>query len=258
VVMRSYESKVPLDRRAEQLLDSLTGSIVQDAYQAAASRRDPMNEVSPNKVSAMDIVIGLESRHYRSLRRNRAAFAGQVFGTAVAVSAVVISFAVTVLLVGDGPNSAAPPDPLSTTPLFITVLLALLAVVGATLLVFFVSDVLGKLRAKLFYSSRYRDEVTLVQEWALFEDVMRHDLGIPDDRKSEFHLSSTIPRFARSYGADIEQVRKILRTRNSVVHGTSKVSIRDVRASLEELRALIKVLEISAAGDGAALRRSSF
>lgn len=265
MTMRSYKTDVVLNREAEKLLDSLTGSILQEAQQAAVSRRDTTNarrdkmnnDKMNNVVSPIDIVEGLASRRYRSWQRDRAVFASQVFGTAVAVSAVVMSFAVTVLSLGDGSSSSAEPvDPRATTSLFVTVLLALLAVVSATLIMVVIRDVLaGKLGAMSAYSSRNRDKTALVQEWAVFEDAMRRDLGIQDDRKSGSHLSAIISEFAQIYGVDVEDIKNVLRTRNSVVYHSSKVPISEVRASLEKLRALIKILEIA---DHGALRRSSF
>lgn len=235
---RSYESEARLNRGAEKLLESLPRSILQEAHQAAARRDEATKEVSP-----IDIIEGLEAKRKQNRRQDRVVFASQVFGTAVALSAIILSFAVAFLTVEDR-QSAISDNSGSTTSLFVTVLLVLLIVMGASLLMFVIGDVLGVFRDRMFRSSRYHNELALVNEWRVFENAMRRDLGASEPGRGP-ELSALMQQFASLYGVDVEDVKKILRIRNAVAHGMSRASTRDVRESLGNLRMLAHILEIS-------------
>ena len=231
-------SRVRLNEGAERLLESLTGSIVKEARRAAVRRNDPASEVSP-----IDIVTGLESRRERSRRRDRSAFAVQVLGTAVSLSAVVIVFSGGLLAVGDWKIGAD-----QMAPLFTTVLLALLTVVSATLLLFRIGDISNGFRGRPLGGSRYKDELALLQAWQVFEDAMRRSVEDEDvgSKSERLDLSTVILRFSDRYGVDPKHVKKVLGVRNAVAHNrTSRVSAREVRASLEDLRKLHDVLGFS-------------
>jgi hypothetical protein len=228
-----------LNEGAERLLESLTGSIVQEARRAAVRRNDPASEVSP-----IDIVTTLESKRDKSRKRDRSAFAVQVLGTAVSLSAVVIVLSGGLFAVAVGHRKVGADQ---VGSFFTTVLLALLTVVTATLLIFRIGDLPNGLRGQLSRGSRYKDELALLAAWQAFEDAMHRSVEEDDaDSKSErLDLSSVISKFADRYGVDPKHVKKILGIRNAVAHRTSRVSAKEVRSSLEDLRKLNDVLGFS-------------
>lgn len=228
-------SRVGVNEGAERLLESLTGSIVQEARRAAVRRNDPASEVSP-----IDIVTTLESRREQSRRRDRGAFAVQVLGTAVSLSAVVIVFSGGLLSVGDWEIGAD-----QTVPLFTTVLLALLTVMTATLLLFRIGDISNGFRGRPLGGSRYKDELALLESWQVFENEMRRSVEDMGSKSERLDLSAVILQFADRYGINPKHVKKVLGVRNAVAHRTSRVSAREVRASLEDLRKLRDVLGFS-------------
>lgn len=228
-------SRVGVNEGAERLLESLTGSIVKEARRAAVRRNDPTSEVSP-----IDIVTTIESRGKQIRRRDRGAFAIQVLGTAVSLSAIVIVFSGGLLAVGDWKIGVD-----RTAPLFTTVLLALLTVMTATLLLFRIGDISNGFRGRPLGGSRYKDERELLESWQVFEHAMRRSVEDVGSKSERLDLSTVIIKFADRYGVEPRDVKKVLGVRNAVAHRTSRVPARDVRVSLEDLRKLRDVLGFS-------------
>ncbi|MGH3821992.1 MAG: hypothetical protein ACRDRA_04010 [Pseudonocardiaceae bacterium] len=232
---QGHESGVRPNPGAERLLEYLAESILQEA---AVRRNDPAGEIS-----SLDIVATLESRRKLSRRRDRGAFAVQVLGTAIALSGAVTVLSTGLLALRNWQTGAVQPG-----PFFTTVLLAILAVVAVTLLMFRIGDISDGFRSRLLRGSRYEEELELLRSWEIFEESMRRSVEEVDANNKRPDLSTVILKFADRYGVDPQQVKTVLRVRNAVAHRTSKVSAREVRVRLDELRKLREVLEVSEEG----------
>lgn len=244
---RSYEQGTSLDASAQELLESFNGLLLREARKVAA-RRSSNNE--SESVSYRDILDSLGKRRERVRWRERAKFSVQVILTAVAISATVMSFAVTLLIVSsdDAGGSGAVS---SSRSFFTTVLLAMLLIVSTAILFAFIREPKeGKSeksrsrrwKALLARSSRRESELELLSGWSEFEALIKRELYTNPSDAPVYDLSGDIIRFSQRYDLNPEEIRSILRARNAVAHGSRATSLAEVRKNLLKLRSLLEKL----------------
>jgi hypothetical protein len=228
---------IPRTREAEWFLDSVKETILQRANEVR--REDPGNQTSA--VSPIDIITTLEKQQHRSRRRERFAFASQVFTTALVIAAVMILGSTALWAV----RGQAAAEGRAVTSLFTTVTLALVTVMGATLIAFPAGENSGKVWSYWFRASRRSDEQALLEGWKSFESTIRHRYDESESNGARANLSAIIARFANDCGVEVNYARDILRVRNAVAYGEPRASRRELRRALQNLRRLRNLCDVS-------------
>lgn len=214
---RGYEPRTGLDTSAQELLESFNSVFLREARRVAA-RRSSDN----NRVSFPDILNSPGRQQERVRWRERAAFSAQVILTAVAISAAVMSIAVTYLVISSD-DTGGSGTVSSARSLFTTVLLATLLIVSAAILFAIFREPKKEGRSEksqsriekvlLARSSRRESELALLSEWSDFEELIKRELYADPSDAPGHNLSRDIVRFSRRYDLDPEEIRSILRAR---------------------------------------------